>query len=129
MRNHRLMRVGLAVLVVGLAGCAGGSASAAAEVELGEFWVTPDHDVLSAGSVELTVENYGEFPHTMVVSDSTGVVIAATDLITPDAETTLNIDLLPGTYSFTCRIVNGLEDGTVLDHYQRGMVATVEVVG
>ena len=129
MKNRRLMRVGLSVLVVGLAACANEGPSATAEVELAEFWVTPDHHVLSAGTVELMVENYGEFPHTMVVSDSSGVVLAATELISPDAETTLTIDLLPGKYALTCRIVKGLEDGTVLDHYQEGMEATVEVVG
>ena len=113
---------------MGLSACTSGEGSATAEVELAEFWVTPDHDVLSAGTVELTVENYGEFPHTLVVSDAAGVVLAATELISPDAETILSIDLAPGTYSLTCRIVKGLEDGTVLDHYQKGMVATVEVV-
>ena len=99
------------------------------EVEVAEFWVTPEHDVLQAGTVELVVENYGEFSHTLVVSDASGAVIAATDLISPDTETILRIDVKPGTYSFSCRIVMGLEDGTVADHYQLGMVAHLKVVG
>jgi hypothetical protein len=74
------------------------------------------------------VENYGEFPHTLVVSDASGTVIAATDLIAPETETLLRLTVEPGTYMFTCRIVNGLEDGTVVDHYQNGMSVSVEVV-
>ena len=128
MRNFARVLAGLSLLLVGLGACTGEGASATAEVELAEFWVTPDHDLLRTGTVELTVENYGAFPHTLVVSDATGAVIAATELIDPEAETTLTIDLVPGTYSLTCRIVRGLEDGTVVDHYQRGMVATVDVV-
>jgi len=117
----------LAVLILALGACAGQGASST-EVELGEFWVAPEIDLLEAGTVELAVENYGEFPHTLVVSDSSGTVVAATDLVNPGAETELTISLQPGTYMFTCRIVNGLDDGSVIDHYQQGMVASVEVV-
>jgi len=117
----------LAVLILALGACDGQGASST-EVELGEFWVAPEIDLLEAGTVELAVENYGEFPHTLVVSDSSGTVVAATDLVNPGAETELTISLQPGTYMFTCRIVNGLDDGSVIDHYQQGMVASVEVV-
>jgi hypothetical protein len=120
-------RCGLACLLLVSVACSH-QASAAAEVELGEFWVAPDHRVLEAGTVELAVENYGEFPHTLVVSDASGTVIAATDLIAPETETLLRLTVEPGTYMFTCRIVNGLEDGTVVDHYQNGMSVSVEVV-
>jgi len=40
----------------------------------------------------------------------------------------LGVDLEPGEYRFTCRIVSQLEDGTLLDHYEFGMETTVEVV-
>ena len=127
MTGGRWQRAALALLVVALGACAG-PGSSSGEVELAEFYVTSEHDTLKAGTVELTVENYGEFTHTLVVSDASGAVIAATDQIEPDADTILTIDVEPGAYTFTCRIVKGLDDGTVVDHYQRGMVATVEVV-
>jgi hypothetical protein len=126
--NTWVQRVLLVLLVLALSACAGPGSSTAA-VELGEFWVTPDIRVLKAGAIELVVENYGEFPHTLVVSDASGTVIAATDLINPEAETVLTVSLEPGVYMFTCRIVKGLEDGTVIDHYQQGMAASIEVVG
>ena len=127
MTRSRLQQAALALLVLAFGACAG-QGSSRGEVELAEFYVTSEHDTLKAGTVELTVENYGEFTHTLVVSDATGAVIAATDLIEPDAETVLTIDVEPGAYTFTCRIVKGLDDGTVVDHYERGMVSTVEVV-
>ena len=122
-----LKRSGLAILLLASVACSQ-QASSAAEVELGEFWVAPDHRVLEAGALALAVENYGEFPHTLVVSDASGTVIAATDLIAPETETLLKLTVEPGTYMLTCRIVNGLEDGTVVDHYQNGMSVSVEVV-
>jgi plastocyanin len=122
-----MKKAALAVLIAVLGACAAQGASAT-EVGLDEFWVAPAIDILEAGSVDLSVENYGEFPHTLVISDSSGTVIAATDLVTPGEETELTITLEPGTYMFTCRIVNGLDDGSVIDHYQEGMVASVEVV-
>ena len=103
-------------------------ATSAASVGLGEFWVTPDHRVLEAGAVELAVENHGEFAHTLVVSDASGTVIAATDLIAPGGGTLLKLAIQPGAYMLTCRIVKGLEDGTVVDHYQNGMAVSVDAV-
>jgi hypothetical protein len=97
------------------------------EVEIGEFWISPADGVLQVGTVELLVENYGEFSHTLVVSDASGTVIGATDLIGPEAQSILTVDLLPGSYTFTCRIVKGLDDGTIVDHYQLGMTASIEV--
>lgn len=122
-----MKKAALAVLIVALGACAGQGAPST-EVSLGEFWVAPDTNILEAGTVELSVENYGEFPHTLVVSDSSGTVVAATDLVNPGDETVMTVSLEPGTYIFTCRIVIGLDDGSVIDHYQEGMVASVEVV-
>ena len=125
MKNLILM-AGLGLLVLALSAC-GGPGVSATEVEVGEFWITPGDGVLHAGSVEILVENYGEFPHTLVVSDASGIVVGATDLIGPEAETVLTVDLQPGSYIFTCRIVKGLDDGTVVDHYQQGMAASIDV--
>jgi plastocyanin len=120
------MTTGL-VLVLLVLGACGGQAVSGSDVEVGEFWITPNDHLLQAGTVELVVENYGEFSHTLVVSDASGTVIGATDLIAPEASTTLTVELLPGSYTFTCRIVKGLDDGSVVDHYQQGMAASVDV--
>jgi hypothetical protein len=115
------------IVLLGLVGACGGEGVANTEVEIGEFWISPADGVLRVGTVELLVENYGEFSHTLVVSDASGTVIGATDLIRPEAESILTVDLLPGSYTFTCRIVKGLDDGTIVDHYQRGMAASIDV--
>ena len=115
------------LMVLWLAAC-GSPGVAATEVSLGEFWVGPEADRLEAGTVVLTAENSGEIAHTLVISDSSGTVLAATDLIDSEAEVDLTVNLEPGTYGFTCRIVVSLSDGTVVDHYQKGMSALVEVV-
>jgi hypothetical protein len=115
------------VLLIALLGACGGQGVAHTEVEIGEFWVSPGDRLLRAGTVELLVENHGEFSHTLVVSDASGTVISATDLIGSEATTALTVDLLPGSYTFTCRIVKGLDDGTFVDHFQEGMTASVNV--
>jgi hypothetical protein len=120
------LKAGLALLVLAVTACGGPGPSTTA-VDLGEFWITAGDRVLSAGTVDLLVANQGEFSHTLVVSDASGTVVAATDLIRPEAETVLTVDLQPGSYTFTCRIVRGLDDGTVVDHYQQGMAASVDV--
>jgi hypothetical protein len=125
--KYRLMQwVGLALLITVLGACSEPGVSST-EIEVGEFWISAGDRVLRAGTIDLSIENYGEFPHTLVVSDAAGIVIAATDLIGPEAETALTVNLAPGSYMLTCRIVKGLEDGTVVDHYQEGMAASVDV--
>ena len=118
--------IALLLLLSLLGGCSSQGVSNT-EVEIGEFWISPGDRVLRAGAVDLAVENYGEFPHTLVVSDASGTVIGATDLITSEATTVLTVDLLPGSYTLTCRIVKGLDDGTFVDHFQEGMTASVNV--
>jgi uncharacterized cupredoxin-like copper-binding protein len=56
-------------------------------------------------------------------------VIAATDLVVPGAEATLEVDLQPGTYVFSCRIVSQDDEGNLIDHFESGMHRTVTVRG
>lgn len=126
MTRPRTLGSGLVLLLVLVGACAGQGVSET-EVEVGEFWISPADGVLQVGTVELIVENHGEFSHTLVVSDASGTVVGATDLIGPEAATTLTVDLLAGSYTFTCRIVKGLDDGTIVDHYEEGMTASVDV--
>jgi hypothetical protein len=73
------------------------------------------------------VHNSGEFPHTLVVTDETGTVDAATSLIPSCESTSLELDLDPGLYSVTCRIVAQTLDGDIIDHFEAGMHATLQI--
>jgi hypothetical protein len=119
-------RVALILLV--MAGCSTVTISDA-EYGLSEGVIEgPDHLGLAAADV-LYIENYGEFTHTLVVTNDQGAVIAATGLIKSGEETELEVDLQPGTYVFSCRIVAQDDDGNLIDHFEGGMHRTVTVHG
>lgn len=121
------MRKLLAITAVVIAACSA-TASGADHYQLGEFFITgPTTLGHSTGAV--SIENSGEFPHTLVVSTPDGAVVTATDLVMPGETATLNLDLDPGVYQFTCRIVGQDADGGLIDHYERGMHTTVSVEG
>jgi len=65
----------------------------------------------------------------MVVTDETGSVVATTSLIPPGESTSLPLDLDPGLYSVTCRIVAQTPDGDIVDHFESGMHTTLRVEG
>ncbi len=81
------------------------------------------------GASSLTVSNSGEFPHTLVIADEDGTVIAATDLVQPGQTVELEVELSEGTFQFTCRIVAQTPDGELVDHFEEGMAETVVVDG
>lgn len=83
----------------------------------------------SAGPSSLAISNSGVFPHTLVIADEAGTVVAATELIQPGETLELGVDLPPGEYQFTCRIVSQKPDGEIVDHFERGMVETVTFEG
>lgn len=118
----------LALLLALLAGCAVNAADSA-QVGLAEFSVDVDNPRFRAGEVSIHVRNQGQFPHTLVVTTEGGEVVATTGVLAPAETTGLVLDLAPGVYQFTCRIVVQTPDGTVVDHYQEGMRATVLVEG
>jgi hypothetical protein len=119
-------RLGLLLVVALLAGCSSGEPSEG--FELSEFTIAGP-GTIGGNAQSLAVRNSGEFPHTLVVTDSSGQVVAATSLIAPGESTTFDVDLDDGTYSFTCRIVAQTGEGALIDHFQSGMHATVEVAG
>lgn len=82
----------------------------------------------SSETSEFYATNVGEFNHTLVVADSSGRVVAATELIPPGTDVRLEVDLPAGVYSVTCRIVTKDEEGNLLDHYELGMHRTVTVL-
>jgi len=103
-------------------------ASGEARYELGEFFISgPNTLPEQAGT--LTVENTGEFPHTLVVTRPGGGVVAATAVVSPGQTVTIDLELGPGPYQFTCRIVAQGPDGGLVDHYERGMHTKVSVEG
>lgn len=120
-----------AILAMALLVAACGSAApatSATAVVLTEGHIAVDSVHLAAGAVTLDIANVGQFPHTLVVTDTAGAVLAATGLIAPGESATLVVDLVPGDYQFSCRIVSSA-GGEVFDHYQMGMVARVEASG
>lgn len=120
-------RLLIAGFLVALASCSG-STAAGSGFELAE-WQIDGPGEMSAGKGSVNVSNSGSLPHTLVVTDSSGHVVAATDLIAPGDTTELALDLDPGTYSFTCRIVAQDPEGEIVDHFEAGMNATVSVPG
>lgn len=108
--------------------CAGpGDPAEQVSVELFEPVVKLSETELRSGRVDVTVANVGEFPHTLVVTDETGQVVSASDLILPGEGVRTTLDLEAGEYRFTCRIVSELPDGSLLDHFEAGMDAGVVV--
>lgn len=82
---------------------------------------------LEAGTPSLTVENAGEWGHTLIVTTDAGEVVGATGLIDAGAAATLELDLAAGTYTFSCRIVAEDDEGNLSDHFEQGMYRTVVV--
>lgn len=111
-------------LLLMVAGCSANATEQA--FELVEWHIDgPAHLEGGAGSVQVT--NSGTLPHTLVVTNSSGEVVAATDLVPPGETVDLDLDLESGRYSFTCRIVAQSPDGEIVDHYEAGMNTMVEV--
>ena len=122
------MRRGVVLAVLLVSGCgAAAPAATSTGVVLTEGAITVGHSDLASGRVRLEIENSGQYDHTLVITTDAGVVIAATGLITAGDATALVVELSPGGYQFSCRIVATGEDGAVLDHYQLGMKADVRV--
>lgn len=122
MRRHRLL---VAVLLL-LTGCSASTVST--EFELSEFSIVGPGQ-LSADHDSLTATNRGELPHTLVITNAAGDVMAATPLVQPGDTVSLDIDLAEGRYSFTCRIVAQDDTGEIVDHFEAGMSATVSIEG
>lgn len=120
------MRRSLAVVVACLTLAACGPVAGGNAYDLVEFAIAGPGQ-LDSGSSSLSVSNSGEFPHTLVVTDSAGEVVAATSLVQPGETVELAVDLTSGLYSFTCRIVAQDGEGNLIDHFEAGMAATVEV--
>lgn len=118
-------------LAVGLAACNSGAAPRATtdRVELDEFSIDAAAASWAAGPLQLTVANIGERAHTLVISRDDGQVVAATDVLESSQAADFAVELEPGTYQLTCRIVVEGGKGQLFDHFEQGMHTTVEVEG
>ena len=95
-------------------------------VDLHEFSIVAEGP-FDSGINEISVTNTGEFGHTLVIADMSGVVVDATPVIAGGETLLFTVDLGPGSYEFSCRIVVQTDDGTLVDHYHEGMTTTVRV--
>ena len=103
-------------------------AGSSTEVHVYEFGVDLESRTYKAGEVTLEVENEGEFGHTLVITAAGGHVVTAADLLGPGETAEMSVELAPGQYSFTCRIVAQDDEGNLIDHYEQGMRADVVVI-
>ncbi len=94
--------------------------------DLSEFTISGPES-LASGASTVEVANSGNLPHTLVITDDSGQVVAATDLIPPGETAALDVNLEDGRYSFTCRVVAENGEGEIVDHFEMGMSETVEV--
>lgn len=124
MRGLLALTTAVAMLVIACSS----PASQATSYDLTEFEINGPA-AAPEGASSLTVSNSGDFPHTLVIADQAGTVIAATDLVQPGETVQLDVQLSEGTFQFTCRIVAQRPDGELVDHFEEGMVETVVVEG
>lgn len=119
----RILAVGT---LLALSAC-GGSQSLLPEhdVDLFEFGIQSAAEWSSSGA--LTVTNSGEFPHTLVITQDDGAVVFASDVVAPGETTMARLDLEPGEYELSCRLVAEKEDGDLVDHFEEGMHAELVI--
>jgi hypothetical protein len=133
---------------------AGGVVPSTTKVTLEEFTIVPHPSVVKAGTVTIDVDNVGTVTHEMVlvraanpdalprvttatpdraVGDVDEEAIPAADKmgetgdVPPRGHVTKKFDLTPGTYVMFCNIDTQQSDGSVLNHFQHGMSATLIV--
>jgi methionine-rich copper-binding protein CopC len=128
-RGSRAWRRLAAVVLILTAACSTQTASGAADYVLRESAIDGPSNLIGLGDTTLYVSNTGEYSHTLIVTDEEGEVMGATGLVESGEDTTLEVDLEPGTYVFSCRIVAEDDEGNLRDHYEQGMHRTVTVTG
>lgn len=114
----------IAAIALALSGCS--QVAGSTGFDLSEFSIDGPASLVS-GAQTIDVANSGQFAHTLVVTDEDGVVVASTSLIPAGEMTALDLDLDAGRYQFTCRIVAETEDGQIIDHFEEGMNAAIDV--
>jgi hypothetical protein len=109
--------------------CGAADGADSLDVTLDEWQIGLSNTHYRDGAVELNVTNAGEFPHTLVVEGPDGEILAATDVIAPGGDASLQLELEQVAFRFTCRIVATTRDGALVDHFAAGMAASVASAG
>lgn len=118
----------MAIALLVVMGCQATPTVGPIEVELDDFYIEPASVTWAAGMIHLSVFNEGRAPHSLIISTQDGTqVVAALNPLATDETAEMSIELSPGIYTLTCRIVGQTADGQLVDHYARGMAATIEV--
>jgi len=113
------------VVVAAITSCVGPT-TGPGSFDLVEYEIVgPSQLETATNTIEIT--NSGEYPHTLVITDVSGEVVAASSLLSAGESAELTLDLEPGRYSFTCRIVAQSPEGELIDHFEQGMSTTVSV--
>jgi hypothetical protein len=122
-----MRRIALLLLAAGvLTACATAPADSAL-IALDEYSIEISDSTIAAGPVPIEIKNLGEFAHTLIVTRADGSAVTATETLAPGESTSLVLDLEPGGYQVSCRIVVQIPNGTIVDHYEEGMLAALEV--
>ena len=122
------MRRALLIATALILGACFSASSSAGQYDLYEFAIDGSSSI-QAGESVLQLTNSGEFTHTFVVTDKDGVVIVASEVLAPGASSELSIDIKPGEYMVTCRIVVQTDQGALVDHFEQGMHLNVTANG
>jgi uncharacterized cupredoxin-like copper-binding protein len=86
-------------------------------VDEGEYYVSPTHRTVAAGSVDFYPVDLGMDAHDMTIRDGAGNVVGSVP-ISPGQTEHIQVTLAPGTYTLFCSLYN---------HEQLGMHATLTV--
>ena len=91
------------------AGGAGGTVALAAPAD-GSFAYEPSSATTKAGSVTVDFDNPASLSHDVVIESESGEELGKTDLIS-QGNTSVTVDLAPGTYAYYCDVPGHREGG------------------
>ena len=147
--NKSIVVVAIAALAMGagVAAC-GDDDGPDVTAKMTEFTITPDPDSVGAGAITIKADNAGGETHELVLvkadsasdlpTDKDGAVdeeafesagieaIGEVEDVAKGTSKDLTADLEAGNYVVFCNIVDH-EDGEVVSHYEKGMVANLTV--
>jgi plastocyanin len=86
-------------------------------VDEGEYYLTPTHTTVAAGTVELDPVNLGMDEHNLTIEDAQGNLVGLVT-VEPGQTQTIDVQLAPGSYRLFCSLYN---------HAALGMNATLTV--
>jgi plastocyanin len=121
--NKKALAVGLVAVALMLVACGGGGGSGqpagSTSVTMTEFKFDPSTIQVAHGNVTFWLVNSGTTAHDMAIRDSTGKILATSELVTAgDSKAFTVSNLAAGTYAFVC---------TQPGHEASGMKGTLTV--